>query len=54
MSSPSLSLKILIQKFLKVDISILNGSVERFIRKSYLGGHTDIFKSILKKVNIMI
>jgi len=48
-SSPSLSLKIFIQKFLNSDISILKGSVDRFVRKSYFGGHTDIYKKYIKK-----
>jgi hypothetical protein len=36
-------------KNLNHDISILKGSVDRFVRKSYFGGHTDIYKNYIKK-----
>ena len=43
-STSSLSLKIFRSKFLNVDIPILKGSVDKFIRKSYFGGGTDYYK----------
>lgn len=43
-STSSLSLKIFRTKFLKVDIPILKGSIDNFIRKGYFGGHTDYYK----------
>jgi hypothetical protein len=43
-STSSLSLKIFKTKFLDVDIPILKGSTDKFIRKSYFGGGTDYYK----------
>ena len=45
LSTSSLSLKIFRSKFLKVNIPILKGSVDRFIRTSYFGGGTDYYKA---------
>nr|YP_010160567.1 DNA polymerase [Gymnopilus junonius]QRH17753.1 DNA polymerase [Gymnopilus junonius] len=45
LSTSSLSLKIFRKNFLNTDIPILVESVDAFIRKSYFGGATDIFKS---------
>jgi hypothetical protein len=43
-STSSLSLKIFRSKFLSVDIPILKGSTDKFIRKSYFGGACDYYK----------
>jgi hypothetical protein len=42
-STSSLSLKIFRTQFLKVDIPILKGSIDKFIRRSYFGGGTDYY-----------
>lgn len=47
-STSSLSLKIFRSNFLKVNIPILKGMQDSFIRKSYYGGHTDIYEAYLK------
>lgn len=44
LSTSTLSLKIFRPNFQDVDISILKGSEDNFIRKSYFGGHTDYYK----------
>ena len=44
-STSSLSLKIFRTKFLNVDIPILKGSEDFFVRKSYFGGATDYYKA---------
>jgi hypothetical protein len=44
-STSSLSFKIFRTKFLKVDIPILKGSVDKFIRRGYFGGGTDYYKA---------
>lgn len=44
LSTSSLSLKIFRSKFLNVDIPILKGSTDKFIRKSYFGGGTDYYR----------
>jgi len=43
-STSSLSLKIFRTHFLKVEIPILKGSIDKFIRRSYFGGGTDYYK----------
>nr|YP_009739386.1 DNA polymerase 2 [Tricholoma terreum]QIC20230.1 DNA polymerase 2 [Tricholoma terreum] len=43
-STSSLSLKIFRTKFLNVDIPILKGSTDKFIRNSYFGGGCDYYK----------
>jgi hypothetical protein len=43
-STSSLSLKIFRTKFLNVDIPILKGSTDRFIRNSYFGGGCDYYR----------
>lgn len=48
-STSSLSLKIFRTNFQKVNIPILKGSQDQFIRKSYFGGHTDIYEGYLEK-----
>jgi len=42
-STSSLSLKIFRTHFLKVEIPILKGSTDKFIRRSYFGGGTDYY-----------
>lgn len=49
-STSSLSLKIFRSRFLNVNIPILKGNVDHFIRRSYFGGGTDYYKSYAKKV----
>lgn len=48
-STSSLSLKIFRTNFQKVNIPILKGSQDQFIRKSYFGDHTDIYEGYLEK-----
>lgn len=50
LSTSTLSLKIFIPNFQVVDIPILKGSEDNFIRKSYFGGHTDYYKCYAKNV----
>uniref|UniRef100_UPI0030FF2E68 DNA polymerase n=1 Tax=Singerocybe alboinfundibuliformis TaxID=1346812 RepID=UPI0030FF2E68 len=45
LSTSTLSLKIFKSKFLEVDIPILKGMTDSFIRKSYFGGGTDYYKA---------
>jgi hypothetical protein len=45
LSTSTLSLKIFRSKFLNVDIPILKGSIDNFIRRSYYGGGTDYYKA---------
>jgi hypothetical protein len=47
-STSSLSLKIFRTNFLKFNIPILKGNQDNFIRKSYFGGHTDIYEGYLE------
>jgi hypothetical protein len=48
LSTSTLSLKIFRQNFLEVDIPILKGSEDQFIRNSYFGGATDYYKGYIK------
>ena len=48
-STPSLSMRIFMLKFLKFDIPILKRVQDKFIRKGYYGGHTDYYKKYIKK-----
>jgi hypothetical protein len=52
LSTSSLSLKIFRSKFLNVEIPILKGSVDRFIRQSYFGGATDYYKAYGENLKI--
>ena len=47
LSTSTLSLKIFRQKFLDVDIPILKGETDQFIRRGYFGGHTDYYKAYI-------
>ncbi len=49
-STSSLSLKIFRSKFLKEDITILSNKDDEFIRKGYLGGATDYYKTYARLV----
>lgn len=49
LSTSTLSLKIFRQKYLNFNIPILKGSVDRFIRNSYFGGHTDYYKAYISE-----
>lgn len=48
LSTSTLSLKNFRQNFLEVDIPILKGSEDNFIRNSYFGGATDYYKAYIK------
>jgi hypothetical protein len=48
LSTSTLSLKIFRHKFLEVDIPILKGSEDQFIRNSYFGGATDYYKAYIQ------
>ena len=50
LSTSTLSLKIFRAHFLDKEIPILKGSVDEFIRKSYLGGGTDYYKAYGKNL----
>lgn len=52
LSTSSLSLKIFRSKFLNVEIPILKGSVDKFIRQSYFGGGTDYYKAYGENLKI--
>lgn len=49
LSTSTLSLKIFRQHFLDVDIPILKGTDDHFIRQGYFGGHTDYYKGYICK-----
>jgi DNA polymerase type B, organellar and viral len=46
LSTSTLSLKIFRKKFLDVEIPILSGWIDKFIRSGYFGGATDYYKAI--------
>jgi hypothetical protein len=50
LSTATLSLKIFRQKFLNVNIPILKGLKDNFIRKGYFGGATDYYKAYEKNL----
>lgn len=50
LSTSTLSLKIFRNKYQFLDIPILKGSEDSFIRQSYFGGHTDYYKCHAKNV----
>jgi DNA polymerase type B, organellar and viral len=50
-SASTLSLKIFRQQFLNVDIPIMNRSEDTFVRRSYFGGATDIYKALGKNLH---
>jgi len=45
LSTSTLSLKIFRKMFLKINIPIIRGWIDNFIRKAYLGGSTDYYKA---------
>ena len=47
LSSSTLSLKIFRQNFLDINIPILKGSEDNYIRTGYFGGHTDYYKAYI-------
>ena len=49
-STSSLSLKIFRSKYLDCNIPILKGSIDLFIRKSYFGGATDVYKKYAQNI----
>lgn len=49
-SISSLSFKIYRKYFLTVYIPILRGTVDNFIRSSYLGGATDLYQAVCKNL----
>ena len=51
LSNSTLSLKIFRSKYLKVDIPILKGWTDSFIRKGYFGGATDYYKAYGENIN---
>nr|YP_009739466.1 LAGLIDADG homing endonuclease [Tricholoma saponaceum]QIC20310.1 LAGLIDADG homing endonuclease [Tricholoma saponaceum] len=50
LSTSTLSLKIFRNKFQEVEIPILKGTEDNFIRKSYFGGHTDYFNEYAENI----